>query len=132
MEQAVLTSNLKKLPKKLIKEMMDDLLILFPKGKDGEAPSPTLVTAWLKVYSAIKETYPAGNVGFKIPTNDENIYIQTEYDINRWQEDSRAIIKVMSEKFDGAETLHTAVLSRSALLNLHTFTATAIAHLPNE
>ena len=132
MEQAVLTSNLKKLPKKLIKEMLNDLLILFPKGKDGGEPSPTLVTAWLKVYSAVKETYPAGNVGFKIPTNDENVHLQTEFDISRWQEDSKALIKVMTENDEGTKTLHTAVLSRSALLNLHTFTATAIAHLPNE
>ena len=138
MEQAVLTSNLKKIPKKVVKELLDDLLVLFPDTPEGDkAPPPHLLTAWMKLYQSVKQTYPADNVGFIIPcSSDEGISLTLDLDTASWYKEDSVKIRIDNTPDDEANNLpefsHTCKLSRSACLNLLTFAATAIAHLPNE
>lgn len=131
MDETVLTSNLKKMPKKLLKELTDDMLALFPKGKDGQDPSPSLVTSWLKVYSTIKHTNPAGNVGFNIPIDEDHHY-QLSINAESWTEGEEVRLKLLKPDGDDYTTCFSTILTRATLLQLHNFIATAIAHLPNE
>lgn len=131
MDETVLTSNLKKMPKKLIKELANDMLALFPKAPEGENPPAQLVAAWLKVYSTIKQTHPAGNIGFNVPI-DDNFYFQFRVDAEAWMEGEEAKLTVRKYSDSGDTKIHSTTLTRATLLQLHNFTATAIAHLPNE
>ena len=130
MDETVLTSNLKKMPKKLVKELTNDMLALFPKATEGHDVPPTLIASWLKVYSAIKQTHPSGNVGLNIPTEgDHKRYYQFSIDTEEWMEGEEVRLKLFSED---DEKLSSTILTREILLTLHNFIATAIAHLPNE
>ena len=131
MDETVLTSNLKKMPKKLLKELTDDMLALFPKATEGHDVPPSLIASWLKVYSTIKHTNPAGNVGFNIPV-DRDFQYQFSINAESWTEGEEVRLKLLKPEDDDYTTIHSTILTRETLLQLHNFIATAIAHLPNE
>jgi len=126
-----LTSNLKKMPKKLVKELTNDVLALFPhEDKNGER-NQELITSWLKVYSALKASHSSGLSNFRIPL-DKDFFISFNADISSWLEDG-ASIHIVRQLPDGEdEIIATGKLHRDSILALQTYTSTLIAHLPNE
>jgi len=123
----------KNLTKKFHRELMDSLTVLFPQTEDGKDPDPFLLTAWLKLQSVLQTyTNPVQpNVELTIDTQEgEGRDIHFNLNITSdWHKVYSVQLTALRYNPDGTqEFMFKSRLPKSQLIQLHNFTASALAH----
>lgn len=121
----------KKVTKKFIKELKEDLVTLFPHAtNDAEKTDPRLLSAWLRLHNVISATLEPHPGSVTLSYDKAKVAVNFRATKPWHDSDITYLLKISKLDETGGEELQVSeqTLTKSQLLQLHAFTSSALAH----